>query len=167
MNGSLSFPLPRLKSITLPHFCVLLWLSLFFLTSDTPRTQKTQQDKQLVKYGFWYNSFPPPPCVCPSLRVPTRSIDTDQDTLETKATTEPHQSPVPIKSWWQRENRESEPRLMCVATERERGQRYLYACNHPNLLHFYHKHTVYCERMTCLCVYMQEYMKQMQTNTVL
>lgn len=48
----------------------------------------------------------------------------------TIAATEPHQSPVPIKSWWQRENRESKPRLMCVATERqrerkrERGQRY-------------------------------------------
>lgn len=135
------FPSPTLDVYYTPSLlCASLAFSSFcFLKLDTPRTQKTQQDKQLVKYGFWYNSFPPPPCVCSScLHVPTRSIDTDQDTLETKATTEPHQSPVPIKSWWQRENRERASHVWCVwpQRERERGQRYLYACNHPNLLHF-------------------------------
>lgn len=53
--------------------------------------------------------------------VPARSMDSDQDVQETKATGEPHQSTAPIKSWWQRENRESPPCLMCVATGEREG----------------------------------------------
>lgn len=58
---------------------------------------------------------------CSCFHVAARSMDSDHDVQGgKKATRVPHQSAGPIKSWWQRENRESPPCLMCVATEKER-----------------------------------------------
>lgn len=66
---------------------------------------------------------------CSCFHVPARSMDSDQDVQEKKATSKPHQSAGPIKSWWQRKNRESPPCLMCVTTEREKKSR-LCSCNY-------------------------------------
>lgn len=73
---------------------------------------------------------------CSCFHVPARSMDSDQDMQETKATSEPHQSVVPIKTWWQRENRESKPCLMCVATEGEKKSR---PCASNYLIPNFHK----------------------------
>lgn len=94
---------------------------------------------QPLKSAFCYNRFPSPHGPAPVVFMSTlpRSIDTDQDMPETIAATQPHQRPAPIKSWWQRENRTSEPCLMCVASEiektRGRRQRYFTICLHRHL----------------------------------
>lgn len=137
-----SFP-HFLPCLTTHSLCGFLWLFSFLVNVTWHKKPKAphswlSMDSDTIVFHL--------PCVCSScFHVPARSIDTDQDTLETKAATKPHQSPEPIKSWWQRENRESKQRLMCVAAERQkdRGPRHLCVRNYPNHLYFYCKYTVY------------------------
>lgn len=126
------------------HYISSRYVFFFFSSNSTHR------EPQKTRRSWWNMAADTPvsllPCVsAPGSHVPTRSIDTDQDTLETKATSEPHQRAAPIKSWWQRENRESEPRLMCVATDTQREGE---ARDQPRIHCLCHKHTARCERMT-------------------
>lgn len=97
-----------------------------------------------------------------------RSIDTDQDMPETIAATQPHQRPAPIESWWQRENRTSEPCLMCVASETEktrgRRQRYFTICLHRHLAN---TQSNYCFHVSVYRYGVMYKAKKIQINSVI
>lgn len=101
------------RKIPLSHFSTRSQFSVFSLNLDTSAAS------QLVKYAIRYNKCPSFLCLC-SYCFQINSHWSRH--IGDKSNNQPHQSPLPIESWWQRENRESTPRLMCVARHREKGR---------------------------------------------